>query len=67
MGKLVYVNNGGYRHLTVGRIYDEVESYIDGYVCVVNDLGEEEIYYYYLFMSMDEWRDKQIREVLNEV
>jgi hypothetical protein len=55
------------RYLTFGKVYDKVESYIDGYVCVINDLGEEEIYDYYVFMDLDTWRELRIKEVLGEV
>lgn len=44
VGRLVYVGDsvGSYTYsdLTVGRIYDVIESYVDGYVCVINDCGE---------------------------
>lgn len=69
IGKLVYIGYNGcsnyiYNDLTVGAVYNVIESYIDGYVCVINDRGESEIYEYYLFMDLDSWRELRIKEVL---
>ena len=70
---MVFIGNNGsdnpgviykYMGLTPGKVYDYIWTPDDGYVCVINDFGYEELYVYYMFVSLSEWRDRKIGEVL---
>ena len=75
MGKVVFINNVvcinnvgfGVMNLTKGKVYDEIPCYEDGYICVLNDISEKEIYWYERFMSLEDYRDEILGDLLGEV
>lgn len=55
----------GFQHqLTYGKTYDILEWSIDKKsVYIINDRGQEDIFYITNFLSQDEWREKQLNEL----
>ncbi len=79
--KLVCVNNIGSRYnsngeerkvqyrLTIGKVYEDMSlEDLSGkkYALIENDDGNKGIFESSLFISIDEWRDRKISELLNK-
>ena len=66
MAKWVCVKEG--YNLTVNKVYDGYIIYIGEYtwLCLINDIDYEYTYNKSKFMPLDEWREQQIKSVLDD-
>jgi hypothetical protein len=67
--KLIYIGETEY-NLTKFNLYDakydEMEPVYSStglYYRVINDLGNEQSYYYALFIEVDKWREMKLKEL----
>lgn len=59
-------NKGNEHELTIGKVYEDIESGFADPFCIVikNDLGILSEYYQPLrFVTLDDWRDAQLKSI----
>ena len=53
--------------LTEGKIYETTDNPSNNDVCVINDKGIEVNYSSSRFIKLEEWRERKLNEILNEI
>jgi len=63
----VCIDNKGYeKHLIVGKIYTEIDNFVDHQCILIKDETgiPHEYHYPSRFVSIDEWREMQLNKIL---
>lgn len=58
-----YKSQGLQLELTYGKSYEVVNSNTVGYFCIRNDRNQNEHYTRTDFVTLDEWRELQLKEI----
>lgn len=72
--KIVCINNKPMKgvnektqNLTIGKVYETYDRPDYSSVVVINDIGNEVNYSSHRFITIEEWRERKLNEILNEV
>lgn len=55
------------QNLTIGKVYETYDRPDYSSVVVINDIGNEVNYSSHRFITIEEWRERKLNEILNEV
>jgi len=55
-----------YPYLTFGKCYHIIPNHYNMISPIINDIGHMEWYYREDFMTLEEWRDEQLKKLLYE-
>ena len=63
--KVVCIDETGYLHIKYGKVYDHIDydEGITSFIDIIDDTGRESGYRKDYFITLEEWREKQLNEI----
>lgn len=72
--KIVCINNKPIKrvnekiqNLTIGKIYETYDRPDYSSIVVINDIGNEVLYSSSRFITLEEWRERKLNKILDEI